>query len=364
MNLNFLYIPKNPIGMCFFALFAFSCQSKTSSLPSDATPAWAVYPQASSLAERAVGSASSFNAQPSSIPIVQKANPPALALDQRSALAACIAQYQAGDYGKALSLIRELWASLEPQQPGPILQHLSNKAVREAGLIFALIELKTHNYKQGIVLLEKLIAANSEWEPPYLALGEHYLSSQAPGLAVKVAALGVQRFFDKSSEMYLLLARAHRALQDRTSARQVLNQAAALFPQNNDVTLWEATLDFDEGFLTDACEKFSRVYERQSELPEAANNFALCLTHRGQWDRAENVLKLAIGKNPEVSNLHFMFGTVEKNRGNLLAAQKAWQDFLILASPTDPNRVFVQSALADLKQKNLETGTSEPQKVE
>ena len=380
--------------VCLFMNFvlASGCATKTANELPPARPTLLVYPKAGTLAERAVGSTGTLpNTKSSSgggqkqfpkesSPLLEKERDElvrrgismlkkgdlgiaaalfeeaerSVALGERGLLAAALAQYLMGDTTRASNYSRALWTLLERRRTKTLEEDLQSSPHREAAFLLGVVQLKTHERQQGLFLLEKLISANPGWDAPYLALAEHYLFHNSPRLAKKVAQLGLQRFFEKGPEMHVTLARAQRALGEVDDSQQTLTRARVLFPQDSSITLWTAMGEFDGGFLTAACEKFAQVYERRPDMPAAANNFALCLTRQGEWDRAENVLKLAIAKNPELSSLRVLFGTVEKTRGNLLAAQQAWQDFLILAAPGDPNRELVQAALADLNREQGE----------
>ncbi len=273
--------------------------------------------------------------------------------------------FERGDVATAVARTREAWILLQNSRSQTLDEDLSGGPVRSVALAYARALLATTERREGIVVLEKIVAASPAWMPAYTALFEHYLERGAAGLSEKVARRALAYADDASGAWpSVLLARSLRAQRRPQDALAVLKVAEIRFPNDSNVTLWTGVVLYDAGFLTESCERFSLAHARLSGNEHAAYNHALCLSREKRWGSAGDVVKLALTLHPQSVSLRLLSGNVSRSLGNKAEAYRVWREFLDMSSPGDPRRPHVENALAELARPDahadadLGTGTS------
>jgi tetratricopeptide (TPR) repeat protein len=270
-----------------------------------------------------------------------------IGLGEKELLAASATAYERGDYPKAFERAHALWNLLERRRTKTLEEDLRTSPFREAALVLGVVQLKTHEDKAGVALLESLVQSARDWPAPYLALAEHYQGKKAYNLSARVSNAGLDRA-GVDPRLFVALARAYRALGQIENAKITLGRALKIFPEATSVLLWLGISEFENGAVTSACERFALGFAKDESNPVAAHNYSLCLVRGGDWERAENLLRNAIGRNAEVSHLRLLYGVVLKRLGNLRGARQTWGEFLALSESSDEKRALVEAALQDL----------------
>lgn len=259
-----------------------------------------------------------------------------------------LAALEAGDLGAALAATREAWTSLQETRSRTLDEDLATSPLRDYAAAHARVLLATSERREGIVLLERIVSASPAWMPAYRMLFEHYSREGASGLAERVARRALGYGLETEAWPRVALARALRAQGRREEALGVLKAAETAFPSDSTVTSWLGLLLHDAGFLTEACERFALAYARLPGDEEASYNHASCLSREARFEDAEDVLRLAVMRNPGSASLRLLAGNVLRRRGRDADAYRAWREFLDMSDPRDPRRGRVENALEEL----------------
>jgi tetratricopeptide (TPR) repeat protein len=246
---------------------------------------------------------------------------------------------------------------LQESRSRTLEEDLATSPVREAALAYASALLSSASRREGLVLLEKIVAASPSWLLAYEVMFTHYLDQGSAFLAEKVARRALAYANDEAgARPSILLARALRARSRPGEALAALRGAEARFPSESGITLWTGVVLHDAGFLTEACERFSSAYQRSRGDEHAAYNHAACLVRAERWGEARDVVKLALKQHPGSASLRLLAGNANRMLGHDADAYLAWRGFLDVAHPRDPRRAQVENALADLRTAGVDRG--------
>ena len=264
-------------------------------------------------------------------------------------IASSIHDLQRGDTQKAIEKNKNILNNLERRRTKTLNEDYGVSPFREASLILAIAYLQDGDEEQAIQILEKLVIYSNTWSPIYMVLSDYYYNKKAYLLALNVATKGIDKCNDKLSYLYIMQIKSFRGIGNMISAKQTLNRARTLFPNNADLELWYGIIDYDEKNYDSACKHFNLAYENNKMNPYIAHNYSYCLIQSNQYDLASEALMLAISNFPSHAHLYFLNGVLENLRHNFLAAQKSWQTYLSLVDESDSNYKFVLFKLSQLE---------------
>jgi Flp pilus assembly protein TadD len=249
---------------------------------------------------------------------------------------------QMGDLPQALETSHRLWLDLEAKRLRPLDEELALEPQRRVALVYAVARTTANNDPAAVRLLERLSGTNPNWEPPYVALASHYIRQSANALALRVTRTGLDRVEKPGPALFALQTKALLLQNEVTKAQETLNRGVRLNPRSALLTEWEGHVAEQRNDNQRACERFRVSYELDTARPSAAHNHALCLTRTGDFDTANNVLRLSLAQSPRAAHLRLLAGYVLRRQGQLAEARRAWSDFLALAPSDDPMRQQVQ----------------------
>lgn len=259
-----------------------------------------------------------------------------------------IRDLQRGDTQKAIEKNKNILNFLERNRTKTLNEDYGISPFRESSLVLALAYLQEGDEENAIPILEKLVIYSNTWPAIYTVLSDYYYNKGAYTLALDVATRGIDLCTEKIAYLYVLQAKAYRGIGNKMSAKQTLNRANILFPNNSDVNLWKGIIEFDEKSFASACEYFHAAYDINNKNPYAAHNHSYCLIQGNQYDLASNVLTTAIANYPSHAHLYYLNGVLENLRMNYFAAQKSWQTYLSLVEEGDPNYKTVLFKLSQM----------------
>jgi tetratricopeptide (TPR) repeat protein len=270
----------------------------------------------------------------------QKEQPATTTVEQELALTTRLLQM--GDLPQAIETAHRLWIDLEARRLRPLDEELTLEPQRRIALVYAIARTTATNDPAAVRLLERLIAANPNWEPTYIALASHYIRQSAHSLALRVTRTGLDRVNKPGAALFALQTKALLVMKETQKANETLRRAIRLNPQSPLLKEWEGHVAEQQGDSTRACERFRASYEADTSRPTATHNHALCLARVGDFDNAQDVLRLSLAQNPRTAHLRLLAGYVLRKQGQVTEARRVWSDFLALAPTDDPLRQRVQ----------------------
>jgi tetratricopeptide (TPR) repeat protein len=263
-------------------------------------------------------------------------------------VASTVHDLQRGDTQKAIEKNKNILNNLERNRTKTLNEDYGVSPFREASLVLALAYLQEGDEEEAIPILEKLVIYSNNWSAIYIVLSDYYYYKRAYALALDVATRGIDLCTEKIAYLYILQAKAYRGVGNRISAKQTLNRANELFPNDSDVNLWKGIIDFDEKNFESACKYFNAAYDIDKKNPYIAHNYSYCLIQGKQYDLASSVLITAIANYPSQAHLYYLNGVLENLRMNYFAAQKSWQTYLSLIDESDTNYKTVLFKLSQM----------------
>lgn len=270
-------------------------------------------------------------------------------LNEQELLARSYIYYEMGDLQKAYDSILLLWDVLERKRVHSFEEELKTNPMRECALLLALIQLETHERRDGIELLERLVRTNAQWLAPYLVLGNLYFQEGASELAERVAKAGLDRVAERdSADLYFLLAKAQKEQKKLDEAQRTLRLAQTHFPEDVRLLVFAGVFLYEDGNRIEGCELFEKAYSKNLNSQSATENYSVCLIQQGESEKAENVLRKSLLNFPRSHKHHLLLGMAAKKSGHFTEARSAWESYLALAPRSDENRIAIEENLNDL----------------
>ncbi|APJ02656.1 tetratricopeptide repeat protein [Silvanigrella aquatica] len=262
---------------------------------------------------------------------------------------------QRGDTQKSIEKNKNILKYFEKTRSRTLNEDFSISPFREASLALSLAYLQEGDDKEALPILEKLVLYSNKWSPIYIVLSDYYFYKKAYSLSLDVAERGIDLSSENSSYLYVLKAKAYRALGNKLLAKQTLVRAHELFPNNSDINLWTGILKFDENNIFEACKFFNTAYDIDKKNPYAAHNYSYCLMQQKKYEQASQILSVALSNYPSHAHLYYLIGVLENLRNNYYAAQKSWQTYLSLVDESDPNykKVLFKISQMDSQERAL-----------
>jgi len=257
-----------------------------------------------------------------------------------------------GDYQSVIEKSRLVLKDLQVNDSNLPIEAYTLSPYKEASLLLALAFIQTGDEIGAVQILEKLVENSKNWSPIYVVLSEYYYNKGYYLLSLDVSNRGVDLAIDINPYLYILQTKSNFALGDKKNARISLNRGEFLFPNNNEIILWKGILEHFEGNNALSCKYFLDSYFLDKKNPYTAHNYSYCLIKDSQYEKACEVLELAISNFPSNAHLYYLKGVLENNRGSYFAAQKSWQSYLSLIDENDPNYKIISFKLSQMSYSN------------
>ncbi|MBX9703655.1 MAG: hypothetical protein K2X39_05835, partial [Silvanigrellaceae bacterium] len=256
--------------------------------------------------------------------------------------------YYASNFYDSIELTKQVIKNKIYNKYKTFIENYSNNTFKEASFLLALCYMKIGDKVSVLDILEQMLTVSGKWSPIYVALSDFYFQEKQYDLSYQVANRGIDKSSDIEPKLYILKSRSLRKQNKNSHARKILDDAALLLKDNQEVENEIAIIDYLEEKYSKACEKFNKFFEIESTNNEHLNNYVACLLKRHEWENADWVLNDSFVKNfiyPE--DYYYLKGIIKNSQRNYQAAQDAWQIYLKMAGNDDREKL-VDAALNDI----------------